>query len=79
MKSRKIILIVCLVVTSVIGFTALQDGIFDDNQPIAVNEFSSEPKTTSIQSQPIPVNEISTEAKTITVGIVDGVGSGDTG
>ena len=79
MKSRKIILIAVLVVTSVIGFTALQDGTFDENQSIAVNEFSSEERTTSVPSQPIPVTELSSEARTITVGIVDGVGSGDTG
>ena len=78
MKSRKIILIAVLVVTSVIGFTALQDGTFDENQSIAVNEFSSEARTASLENQPMPVNELSLEGKTISVGIVDGIGSGDT-
>lgn len=79
MKSRNIILIVLLVVIPVIGLTTIPDGIFDENQPMTVNEFSSDTRTTSIENQPIPDSHFSSEAKTITVGIIDGVGSGDTG
>jgi len=60
MKSRKIILIVFLTITSVLGLATLQDDIFVENQFVDVNEFSS-------------------EVKTITIGITDGVGSGDNG
>jgi hypothetical protein len=42
MKSRKIILVVFLAVTSVLGLAALQDNIFIENQFVDINEFVSE-------------------------------------
>ena len=48
MKSRKIILIVFLAVTSVIGLAALQENIFVEKQFIDVNEFSSKVKPITV-------------------------------
>ena len=48
MKSRKIILIVFLAITSVLGLATLQENIFIENQFVDVNEFSSEVKTISV-------------------------------
>jgi hypothetical protein len=48
MKSRKIILIVFLAITSVIGLAALQDNIFVENQFVDVNESSSKVKTITV-------------------------------
>lgn len=79
MKSRNIILIVFVVGAFGIGLTTIPDGIIDENQSVSVNEFLSDAKTTPVVNQPVTVNEFSSESRTITVGIVDGVGSGDTG
>ncbi len=48
MKSRKTLLIIFLVVTSVIGFATLQDYILDENQPVEVNETSPSGEKTII-------------------------------
>ncbi len=48
MKSRKIILVVFLAVTSVLGLAALQDNIFIENQFVDVNEFVSEGTTITV-------------------------------
>ncbi len=48
MKSRKIILIVFLAITSVIGLAALQENIFVENQFVDVNESSSKVKTITV-------------------------------
>ena len=48
MKSRKIILIVFLAITSVLGLATLQENIFVENQFVDVNELSSEVKTISV-------------------------------
>ena len=63
MKSRKIILVIFLVIASVIGLATLQESVTEESQPIEVAEVSS---------------ETSSELKTINVQIGDGVGSGDT-
>jgi hypothetical protein len=49
MKSRKIMLIVFLAITSVIGLAAIQDNIFAENQLVDVNEFSSELNTITVR------------------------------
>ena len=49
MKSRKIILIAFVIVISVIGLATIQDNIFDGNQSVVVNEFSSEVKTVTVK------------------------------
>ncbi len=48
MKSRKIILVVFLAVTSVLGLAALQDNIFIENQFVDINEFASEGTTITV-------------------------------
>lgn len=48
MKSRKTLLIIFLVVISVIGLTAIQDNIYDGNQLVEINEFSSDVKTITV-------------------------------
>jgi hypothetical protein len=65
MKSRKIILIAFLAITSVLGLAALQDNIFVESQ--------------IVQNQSVNVKEVSSEGKTITVDINDGVGLGMNG
>jgi len=49
MKSRKIFLIVFLVMSSAVGLTMAQDYIFDEGQSVDVNEFSSQPKTITVE------------------------------
>ena len=49
MKSRKIFLIVFLVLSSAVGLTMAQDYIFDEDQSVDVNEFSSQPKTITVE------------------------------
>ncbi len=49
MKSRKIFLIVFLVMSSAVGMTMAQDYIFDEDQSVDVNEFSSQPKTITVE------------------------------
>ena len=73
MKSRKIVLIAFLVIVSAIGFTALQDSVFVENQVVDVSETSSE------VNQIVDISDTGNEIKTITVSISDGVGFGDTG
>ena len=48
MKSRKIILIIFLAITSVLGLATLQENIFVESQFVNVNEFSSEAKTITV-------------------------------
>ena len=73
MKSRKIVLIAFLVIVSAIGFTALQDNIFVENQVVEFSETSSE------VNQMIDISDAGNEVKTITVSISDGIGFGDNG
>jgi len=49
MKSRKILLIVFLVLSSAVGLTMTQDYIFDEDQIVDVNEFSSQTKTITVE------------------------------
>ena len=49
MKSRKIFLIVFLVLSSAVGLTMTQDYIFDEDQSEGVNEFSSQTKTITVE------------------------------
>ena len=49
MKSRKIFLIVFLVMSSAVGLTMTQDYIFDEEQSVEVNEFSSQSKTITVE------------------------------
>jgi len=49
MKSRKIFLIVFLVMSSAVGLTMTQDYIFDEEQSVEVNEFLSQPKTITVE------------------------------
>jgi ABC-type phosphate transport system permease subunit len=49
MKSRKIFLIVFLVMSSAVGLTMAQDYIFDEEQSVEVNEFSSQSKTITVE------------------------------
>ncbi len=49
MKSRKIFLIVFLVMSSAVGLTMAQDYIFDEDQSVGVNEFSSQTKTITVE------------------------------
>lgn len=65
MKSRKILLVAFLAVTSVLGLAALQDNIFVENQVV--------------QNQSVEIKETSQDTKTITVDISDGVGLGING
>jgi hypothetical protein len=53
-------LIVFLAITSVIGFTALQDSIIFENQ--------------FVENQSGDIKDFSSEGKTITVDVSDGVG-----
>lgn len=48
MKSRKTLLIIFFVITSVIGFATLQDNIFEENQLIQLNESPSDVKAITI-------------------------------
>ncbi|MFB5630989.1 MAG: hypothetical protein ACE5RN_05345 [Nitrosopumilaceae archaeon] len=48
MKSRKTLLIIFFVITSVIGFATLQDYILDENQLVEVNETSPSTEKTII-------------------------------
>lgn len=73
MKSRKIILIAFLVIVSAIGFTALQENVFVENQVVDISETSSE------ANQVVDISDTDSEVKTIAVSISDGVGFGDTG
>ena len=49
MKSRKIFLIVFLVMSSAVGLTMAQDYSFDEEQSVEVNEFSSQSKTITVE------------------------------
>ena len=48
MKSRKTLLIIFLVITSIIGFATLQENIFHENQLIEISESSSDVKTITV-------------------------------
>ena len=48
MKSRKIILIIFLAITSVLGLATLQENIFVENQFVDINEFASEGTTITV-------------------------------
>ncbi len=48
MKSRKIILIIFVVFALAMGLATLQDNIFDENQIVDVNEFTSKVKTITV-------------------------------
>jgi len=48
MKSRKIILIIFVVFALSMGLATLQDNIFDENQIVDVNEFTSKVKTITV-------------------------------
>jgi hypothetical protein len=49
MKSRKVILIFFVVLAFAVGFTTLQDYTFDENESVTPNEFSSQPKTITVE------------------------------
>ena len=72
MKSKKIFLIAILVIPSVIGITAFQDSIFNENQFVGITEFSSD-----VKSSTVDIVDLSSDTKKITVGITDGVGLGE--
>ncbi len=49
MKSRKVILVFFIVLAFAIGFTTLQDyNVFEENESVATNEFSSQLKTITV-------------------------------
>ncbi len=49
MKSRKVILVFFVVLAFAIGFTTLQDyNVFEENESVATNEFSSQLKTITV-------------------------------
>jgi len=49
MKSRKVILIFFVVLAFAIGLTTLQDyNVFEENESVATNEFSSQLKTITV-------------------------------
>ena len=50
MKSRKIFLVIFVVLAFAVGLSALQDyTVFDENETVATNEFSSQPSTITIE------------------------------
>ncbi len=49
MKSRKIFLIVFLVLSSAVGLTMTQDYIFDEDQLVDITEFALQTKTISVE------------------------------
>jgi len=49
MKSRKVILILFIVLAFAVGFTTLQDYAFDENESVTTNEFSSQLKTITVE------------------------------
>jgi hypothetical protein len=49
MKSRKIFLIVFLVLSSAVGLTMTQDYIFDEDQLVDITEISSQTNTISVE------------------------------
>jgi len=49
MKSRKVILVFFVVLAFAIGLTTLQDyNVFEENESVATNEFSSQLKTITV-------------------------------
>jgi len=49
MKSRKVILVFFVVLAFAVGFTTLQDyNVFEENESVATNEFSSQLKTITV-------------------------------
>ncbi len=49
MKSRKIVLILFLVLAFAVGLTTLQDYTFNENESVATNEFSSQLKPITVK------------------------------
>ncbi len=50
MKSRKIILVLFLVVAFAVGFAGLQENYtFDENESVTTNEISTQPTTITVE------------------------------
>ena len=49
MKSRKTVLIFFIVLAFAVGLTTLQDYAFYENESVAINEFSSQLKTITVE------------------------------